>query len=71
MLKIEQYINEIRVFEQDYSFYGDGSGDFEKIGTDTTLECLLDYISHCTDQIKLASNYIDKKYTNFSSMEFK
>lgn len=62
MKKIEKYINEIRVFGQEYSFYGDGAGDFEKIGTDTTLECVLDYINVCTEQIRLASEYIDVKY---------
>jgi hypothetical protein len=67
---IEKFINEITKSKEydyeknyeydDWSFYGDGQGDWENIGNDTTIECLDKYIIHCEKQIELAKEY--KKY---------
>lgn len=59
---IEKYINEIRYDDTEYTFFGDGEGDFEQIAiniNDTKL--LKDYILYCREQISLAKQYI-KEY---------
>lgn len=60
---IEKYINSISITQDGtYRFYEDGCGDFEESATDTTIECLDNYINYCNDQIKFAIECIDKKY---------
>ena len=64
---VEQYINSINrdtrwqlnsardyVQTNQFQYYGDGAGDFEKSSNVTTVKCLNDYISYCSEQILLA-----------------
>jgi len=67
MNTIKDYLNSIKrvrqfsfnsYHEEDiWTFTGDGEGDFEEIAEFTTENCILNYIAHCQDQIKLAEEY--------------
>jgi len=68
--QITQYINSItvdHVLDSDYNsieqlqYMGDGVGDFENIGDDTTDNCLTQYIIYCKDQINLAKTELRKR----------
>lgn len=68
--QITQYINSINVehvLDSDYNsieqlqYMGDGVGDFENIGDDTTENCLTQYIIYCKDQINLAKTELRKR----------
>ncbi len=64
---IKDYLNSIKrvrqfsfnsYHEEDiWTFTGDGEGDFKQITEFTTENCILNYIAHCKDQIKLAEEY--------------
>ena len=66
---IEKFINTIykdRVYNEDgkdtyWYFKGDGTGDFEELGEETTVECLNYYIEYCKEQIRLAEEYLKLK----------
>ncbi len=46
----------------EWTFYGDGQGDFEKIGNDASMATLVAYIEYCRRQIELAKEYINDRY---------
>lgn len=70
---IEYYINSImknKKLSEDYEtdiddwrFWGDGVGGFEKIGDSATLQTLLDYKEYCNKQIALCDEYIISEYS--------
>jgi hypothetical protein len=70
---IEKYINSIMInkkLSEDYetdidvwSFWGDGIGDFEKIGDSATLQTLQNYKEYCNEQIALCDEYIISEYS--------
>jgi len=59
--KIESYISFISLDNDgNWRFSGDGSGDFEEHANRATREVVLDYISTCSDQIKLAKEWLNE-----------
>jgi hypothetical protein len=72
---ITRYINKISTINAtnyitgdtttEYSFYGDGNGDFEDIENDATEETLKDYIEFCREQIKIAKEYLKIKEESY------
>lgn len=61
---IEEYITKIEYsrMRNSWTFIGDGTGDFAQYQADTTQNCLIDYISDCEEQIKLAKQYLEERY---------
>lgn len=64
---IHRYINNISTFKElnsygeekdTYTFYGDGQGDFESSGDETTLECLYAYRTFLLAQLKVTGTLI-------------
>jgi hypothetical protein len=64
---IERYINSINTFDsmnfdgevkKDFSFCGDGQGDFEEICRSAPKQVVKEYIKYCEEQIKLAKLYL-------------
>lgn len=61
--QLENYINSIRRFrnpvtdKDEYDFFGDGQGDFEKIGNSASKELIKDYISYLEEQKRWAKEY--------------
>ncbi len=67
---LTKYINSIKTgysYDDEYNkilnftFYGDGEGDFEEIADEAELEIVRGYIEYCEEQIKLAKVYIGSK----------
>lgn len=62
--QIENYINSIHRFrnpvtdKNEYDFYGDGQGDFEKIGNFASKEIVENYIYYLEEQKRWAKEYL-------------
>lgn len=60
--EISNYINSISHDPNgrpEWTFCGDGSGDFEERSNHASKEAVLGYIKHCQNQINLALKYAD------------
>lgn len=63
---IQRYINRIQVWrnpindKDEWSFYGDGQGDFEEICNYSSKTFVLEYIEHLKYQQELAKRYIEE-----------
>lgn len=60
---ISKWINKISKFHDVYDntkwmIFGDGMGDFEECEDSASVECCLDYIKYCEEQIKLTKEYL-------------
>lgn len=62
---ITKFINEIIESDNGYKIYGDGVNDWENDSDSTTIECLLNYIRDCTEQIQFANKLL-KEYNESS-----
>ena len=69
--QIEDYINSIKLskryshnlFEEvdDWTFMGDGEGDFEELAHSASISTVGGYIKHCENQIELAKKYLEEE----------
>ena len=66
---IKDYINSIGIrkefntkkFEDEdyYTFFGDGTGDFQVVSNSSTKEVVEEYIVYCKQQIEIAEKYLN------------